>query len=121
MYVYVAVFLFALSTGFAGGWKVQAWRYGAQEAERLAVEHAVEEQRRDVADTASAGLETDRTAIRTEFKTIYSEVERVVEKPVYRDVCIDADGLRILSGAITGHRPAASEPAGPVPRSFGPR
>jgi len=116
MYVYVAVFIVALVAGFTGGWKVQDWRHGAQEAERLAVEQAVEVQRRDVADTASAGLETDRAAIRTEFKTIFTEVERVIEKPVYRDVCFDADGMRLLSQAIGGHRPAASEPARALPR-----
>ena len=38
----------------------------------------------------------------------------MVEKPVYRDVCFDDDGLRLIGAAISGHS-AASEPAPAVP------
>ena len=41
MWVYFATALIALATGFAGGWKVQGWRWGAAEAERLQLEREV--------------------------------------------------------------------------------
>lgn len=109
----VAAILAALLAG-TGAWQVQAWRYGAREAQRLEAARETERLRARVADQASAGAEADRATIRTEFQTIYSEVEKIVEKPVYRNVCLDADGLRELNRAL-GARPAASEPAPAVP------
>ena len=44
------------------------------------------------------------------YRKITQEVERVVEKPVYRNVCLDPDGLRIARDAIRGE---VSDPAKP--------
>ena len=43
MYTYVATGLIAASVAFTGAWKVQDWRYGAMEAER--VENQLESER----------------------------------------------------------------------------
>lgn len=100
---------------FAAGWKVQGWRWAASERAALEQARVREEQLRAEIDKASAGYEADRAKLRTEFRTIYQEVERVVEKPVYRDrECLDADGLRVLQSAIRGDTAAAGEPAGAV-------
>jgi hypothetical protein len=114
IYTHLAAALIAAAVASVGAWKVQDWRYGAKEAQRL--ESAAKEQARraDRIDVAATGHERDKDGIRTEFITITEEVERVVEKPVYRDVCLDADGLRVLSDAIRGTDPAG-QPAGAVP------
>lgn len=99
---------------FAGAWKTQDWRYGAKEADRLA---AVVEQKRineKAADGAATGHETDKAKAKVQFRTIYQEVERVVEKPIYRNVCLDDDGLRLIATAI-GAKPSASQPETGVP------
>lgn len=71
-------------------------------------------QKLDRIDVAAVGHETDKAKIRTEFRTITQEVERVVEKPVYRNICFDDDGLRLIAAA-TGRSEGASEPAPAVP------
>jgi hypothetical protein len=116
IYTHAAALLLGAAVAGAGAWQVQNWRHGALEAERL--EQTAKEQARrvDRIDGAAAGHERDKAEIRTEFITITEEVERVVEKPVYRDVCLDADGLRVLSDAIAGAG-AAGEPARAVPGS----
>lgn len=69
---------------------------------QAAVEAAVrkeEAKRQDLVDRgalAGAERETQRQA---SVKELYHETERVVERPVYRNVCDDADGLRILDQA----------------------
>jgi hypothetical protein len=115
IYTHVAAALIAAALAATGAWKVQAWRYAAAEADRLeqqAKEQAIRLQR---GDGAAMGHEADKAEIRTEFVTITEEVERVVEKPVYRDVCLDPDGMRVLSDAIRGAAPAG-QPASAVPR-----
>jgi len=105
-----------LAAGFAAGWKVQGWRWAASDRDAIEMARVREEQLRAEVDKASAGHEADRAKLRTEFRTIFQEVERVVEKPVYRDrECLDDAGLGVLRNAIHAGDPGASgEPAGAV-------
>lgn len=119
IYTYIATALVAAGAAALGAWQVQEWRYGAQEAERLEMVAKEQFRRADRIDTASVGHERDKAEIVTEFVEIIREVDRVVEKPVYRDMCLDDDGMRVLSDAINGPDPA-SKPAGAVPRPSAP-
>lgn len=105
---------------FAGGGAAGIKYHAGVDAQRelLALEATAKEtaKKLDRGDKAAAGHEADKVRIRTEFLTITEEVERVVEKPVYRDICFDDDGLRII-GAALSPSPAASEPAPAVPGS----
>lgn len=111
IYTHAAAALAALVLGFAGAWQVQAWRYeaNAAEAAEQAREQRVQQARQ--ADAAAASHEQFKADQAAQVQVITREVERVVEKPVYRNVCIDADGLRIISQAIG----AAADPGQPAP------
>lgn len=115
VYTHLAAAILAAALAGWGAWVTQDWRYGAKEAARL--ESVIEAKRMNekAADGAATGHEADKAKAKVQFRTIYQEVERVVERPVYRNVCLDDDGLRIISAAI-GAKPAASEPAASVPR-----
>ena len=112
--------LLAAALAFGSAWKVQSWRWAAADAERIAAEQENQRLRARTADKASEGHEADKEEARVEFKTIYQDVERIVERPVYRNVCLDADGLRRLTDAIAGPDRAAIEPAPAVPGPVGP-
>ena len=113
LYTHLAAALLALALGFGTAWKTQEWRHGAKEAERL--EQVAESKRINerAADGAATGHEKDKAKAKVQYRTIYQEVERVVQKPIYRNVCLDDDGVRLISNAI-GAKPAASEPASSV-------
>jgi hypothetical protein len=116
MYVYLAVLLAGLFAGGIGTWRVEEWRHDAlAKAQMEAVAEKAKFDRRSV-DTAAEGHEKDKAQIRTEFKTITQEVERIVHEPFYVDggMCLDADGLRQLAAA-TGSAAAASQPARALP------
>lgn len=112
----LALALVIFAAGGAAGIKYHAGVDAQREL--LALEATAKEtaKKLDRGDKAAAGHEADKVRIRTEFLTITEEVERVVEKPVYRDICFDDDGLRII-GAALGPSPAASEPAPALPGS----
>lgn len=114
IWTHVAALIAGAGLAFAGAWTVQDWRYGAKEADRLQLVAEQARKNERTADQGAAGHEADRARIRTQFITITKEAERVVEKPVYRNVCLDDDGLRILARAITD-QPATGEPAAAVP------
>lgn len=89
-----------LATGFGSGWMVNGWRWEAKEVAKL----------RDLAQTqaradkrsydASEGFEKDKENVRTVFKEIRVEVDKIIERPGYRNVCFDDDGLLQLERAI---------------------
>ena len=106
----------ALLAGFAAGNKYQ---HGVQAQRELAARQSADKihaRQLDRSDEAAGGFEADKTKIRTQFLTITKEVERVVEKPMYRDVCFDDDGLRLIRTAIDPTIPAG-QPAPAVPGS----
>jgi len=101
-------------------WTVQEWRIDGIEAKQAAAMQQVRDQQRADADAASAAHEAEREAIRAQVAATIKEVPRVIEKPVYRNVCFDTDGLRLVRAAIgaAGH---PGEPASTVPGADSPR
>lgn len=108
----------ALAIFAAGGAAGIKWHAGVDAQRELAAQEATAKATQKTLeriDRAAVGHEADKAQIRTEIKTIVQEVERVVEKPVYRDtVCFDDDGLRLIRAAL-GPATAASEPAPAMP------
>ena len=65
--------------------------------------------------TAAAGLADDRKKRAEGIKTRTVYVDKIVERPVYRNQCFDADGLRCLNAAINGESAAGCKPDGTMP------
>lgn len=109
-----AVAAFAL--GGSTAWYVQGLRFDAARVE------AAERTNRDLVraietqDRAVAAYLKERQDADVVYREIVQEVEVIVERPVYRNVCLDADGLRALQRAINGSAPGPqSRPAVPQP------
>lgn len=91
---------------FGAGWRTHAAFDAEEELKRadsvLAIQSAV-----------SAKLEEKLSDLRANEKVIERETQKIIERPIYRNVCADADGLRLLEAARVGAKPA--EHAGKVP------
>lgn len=112
---HTAAAVLALGLGFTAGWQVQGWRQDSIRAEQADQARELRAQRERAADHAAEQHEQVRADLDAQFRVITREVERVVEKPVYRNVCLDADGLRALADAVGQPAAAAGEPAPAVP------
>ena len=99
---------------FSGGWVVRDWKAGADMADVLAQAAKDQAARRAQVDAAAAGHEKYRKAAAARERVVIKEVERVIEKPVYNNLCFEPDGLRIIAQDIAA-RTAPSEPAPTVP------
>ncbi len=108
--------LVSAALAFGAAWKVQDWRHDAAELQRQ--EDVAETQRLSAkkADTAAVSHEQFQERERVVYQTITETVDRIVEKPVYRNVCLDADGMRALSAAIHGRADDPGQPSPAVPR-----
>ena len=94
--------LVALAVSFGAGWRTKA----AFIAERdLALVDAKTEFL-DAYRTAESGkaqiLETKLADLRANERIINNEIIKVVDRPVYLNECLDADGLRIIERARAG-------------------
>lgn len=49
----------------------------------------------------SADYEQLKSEQRVKVETVTREVQKIIERPVYNNVCIDDDGLRIINSLIT--------------------
>lgn len=114
IYTYVATALIAAAASGLGAWRVQEWRHGAIEAAKMRTQVAATDQRRVDLHKAAEKHEIFKTITETRWREVQKEVDRVVENVVYRNVCLDDDGLRILSDGIKARYPG-SEPKPTVP------
>lgn len=129
-----AIIVAVALSSFGAGWKVNGWRRDAAEAQqtesRMREDAKAREAAQDLghenqqrADAASTKGESDFDKIKTQFQVVTQTVDRIVEKPVYRNVCFDDDGLRALRSAIdatTSSGAAGSgESSGSMPGSLG--
>ena len=115
LYTHAAAALIAAALASAGTWRVQEWRHAAIEAHRVAAAQEARRNQERAAATAATTYEDRRHADAARIKTITVEVDRIIDRPVYRDRCFDDDGLRALTSAVTGAAPAASQPGRPLP------
>jgi hypothetical protein len=108
----------AAAVAFGGGWTAHGWRRDAAELKRQEDASELARLRARTADTAASTHEVFKENERVVYQVITETVDRIVERPVYRNVCLDADGLRALGDAIHGR---ASDPGKPAPAVPGPQ
>jgi hypothetical protein len=116
MWLQLAIAAAAAAAAFVAGWQVRDWRADAAELARVQAEQRDTLRRQEAAYGASSRHEARRETLRREIQTVTVEVERVVERPVYRNECLDADGLRLIASAI-GTAASASQPGPALPAS----
>lgn len=100
LYTYVATGLIALALGFGGGWKTQGWRWNAAEKQRIEQEAKERQRQLERSHAASTTFEDKRSTNEARYRTVTVTLEKVVDRPVYLNACLDPDGLRILNDQI---------------------
>lgn len=114
LWQYLAGGLIVFGAGFGSGWQVRAWKAGADDADRLEQAALDAKRKYENADRAGQQYEGQRAGAQARERIVIQEVERVVQKPVYRSECLDDDGLRILAADIDQYA-GPGQPAPAVP------
>ena len=116
MRLLIATGVISLVLGFGSGMGLQKLFWIAADKERIEKEAETKEDTRDRAHAASVSFEQKRTANEIRYRTVTVTVEKLVERPVYVNQCLDDDGLRFLNEQITG-QPDSSKLGLKLPRS----
>ncbi len=121
IYTYVAVALISGACAATAAWQVQGWRHDSIEHARQVNQRATERLQRQNSNTAAVAHESDKVRIETEYRDVIKEVQRVVEKPVYRNVCLDPDGLSVIGDALARAYNDPGKPGNAVPKAAAPK
>lgn len=110
---------FGIALGGAGYWKGHAdgtdngnLKIAALQAQ--AAESAQKQRQAELiqSSNASTGFQNDTAKARIIYRTIHDQVTNIVDRPIYRDVCLDDDGVRLADAALAGIL-TAPNPSGP--------
>lgn len=95
--------LVGLCIGSVVGWKWNESSWQAKEQKRIAKDNELVEEKREVAQVASTKFEEKKVANEVQYRTVTVTLEKIVDRPVYLNQCLDDDGLRILNDQISGN------------------
>jgi hypothetical protein len=99
---------------FSAGWLVRGWKAESDEAREQRIVQRAIDAFRDHEKAVATQLENKLASLEANQKVVEVEREKVVLRPVYRNICLDADGLRLIEQARTG-RAHSSKPTDQVP------
>lgn len=68
------------------------------------------------ANMAATEKEKGDAKAKVVYRTITQTVDKYIDRPVYRNVCLDADGLRDANAALAGTSPVTAKPDSRVPQ-----
>ena len=107
MWTYIIAGLIALAALATITVEVKSYLNGVKESGRIeerSVWQAAAEKRRQqealASATAAKGLQSDRSTSKATAKTRSIIVEKIIEKPIYRNVCLELDGLQCVNAAL---------------------
>ena len=117
IYTHIAAALLGAAVAATGAWHVQAWRWGAADAERLRAEQLAQEaresdarQQRRFADLAAGRHAQQLATIHQQLGDARAQIALLSDRQ-----CLDAGTVRMLNGigaSGLGVRAPAGEPAG---------
>jgi hypothetical protein len=105
--------LLCATFGATAAYKITSDHYKAAAAEQERAAAVAYAQRTEQLNAVSADLERARHERKIVYKTITQQVDRIVTRDVYRNTCLDADGVSIINDALAG-RASAGQPADAV-------
>jgi hypothetical protein len=99
----------------AGSWQARGW---LEDSHRLTAERATQQTINAAMARESeiaANVEARLAELQASERVIDRGIIREIEKPLYRNVCLGDDAVRLLNDAAAGRAPDPAEPAAALP------
>jgi hypothetical protein len=109
-YVYVIAAAALTAGGAYVAQRMTAASYQADIIKEQAAKAAAIKAAAEQANQHAEELEKARAKREIIYRTITKRVDRIVDRPVYINDCLDDDGLRIANDALAGSATTAGEP-----------
>ena len=103
----------ALGLAFGTGWWLRGLQVKAATVDQTKAQAQADAQQAQRTSGAVQQHAKVKTETEIRYVTVTREVEKLVERPVYLERCMDDDGLRVLNGQILGTNSPGPGPALP--------
>ena len=103
----------ALVLAFGAGWRLRGIKTKAATVDQVQAQAKADVQQAQRTSEAVQQHAQVKTETEIRYVTVTREVEKLVERPVYLERCMDDDGVRILNAQILGADAPGSGPALP--------
>ena len=103
----------ALVLAFGTGWWLRGLQVKTATVDQTKAQAQADVQQAQRTSTAVQQHAQTKTETEIRYVTTVKEVEKLVERPVYLERCMDDDGLRVLNAQILGTNPPGHGPALP--------
>ena len=98
IYSHVAAALLGAAVAATSAWQVQSLRFEAKEKQRLESEAEIRRMNEKRTSLVAEGLEKDKREIEIRYRTITKTVTKFIDRPVYKNTCLDQDGIAAING-----------------------
>ncbi len=98
----IVAVLLILAAAFGGGWYVRDLK---ADSDNLVIAQAVAVANQSFTDSQKETADKLQTALKdlaTTQRTLRSEKDKIIERPVYINVCLDSDGMLLANAAKSG-------------------
>ena len=103
----------AMVLAFGAGWWLRGLQVKAATVDQTKAQAQADVQQAQRTSTAVQQHAKVKTETEIRYVTTVKEVEKLVERPVYLERCMDDDGLRVLNAQILGTNSPGPGPALP--------
>lgn len=110
----LAIVAGALAASFAAGWRVKGAFVAERDLANIEAKNEMVNVFRSMEGGIAKTVEDKLSSLKTNERVIEREKLKIVDRPVYLNNCLDADGLRLVERARKGTSDTAN-PAGEVP------
>ena len=100
IYSHVAAALIGAAVAATSAWQIQSWRFDSAEKTRLENEREIRRMNEKRTSLAAEGLEKDKREIEIRYRIITKTVTEFVDRPIYKNVCLDQDGIDAINGVV---------------------
>lgn len=113
---------FAVIAGglFLSGYNVKGKFDTAAQAKAQAEAEAQYQQKDAAYNAIAAEYEKAKSDSHVQTQVVTKRVTQIVNRPIYRNVCLDTDGLSVVNAAINRTTPSAAGPDTTVPSAPAP-
>ena len=98
LYTHLAAALLGAAVAATSAWQIQSWRFDSAEKTRLENEREIRRMNEKRTSLAAEGLEKDKREIEIRYRTITKTVTKFIDRPVYKNICLDQDGIDAING-----------------------
>ncbi|WP_110710534.1 hypothetical protein [Salinicola sp. CR57] len=113
--ILAGLFALAISVASAAGWLSRGWLEDSQRLTAIEAAKAAADQALARESVIAGVVEARLSTLDANERIIDRGIVREIQQPIYRNVCLGADALRLLNAAAAGRAPDSTDPADPLP------